>query len=331
MTTFATSATSTGSPLLRPTLTIALAATFCVGCYFNPSAPLRYYNAPKVQLAQAPAYVPQAPRARLPKPRRALVMPLWTSFVTNPVGGLYDHSAGGIVPLQATFFHPDVALPIWEASARRLRSYGVPAFKDYGDVGTATLQADLMRARAAAASTRRRGDKTAPPSDVLVLRARLLTLAHEQDRNPKSKIARYEAVQASLDVDLLAPSGKLLWRKRLSVYAKKAINDRTDLLGALGAAIADAMLREGALPRLLSAEVLRPIKPRQPTGPGRPKTTPARPVKPRPTAAPARNIAQRRSLAAPRVAASPRPKRAKLAAMPVDDASQLLDTLGDRR
>lgn len=294
---------------------VVVAAILGAGCYFNPNAPVRYYNAPKVELAEQPGQMPGAPK-RLVKARRALVMPLWSSYVTNPVGGLYDHTGGGIVPLRATFFHPNVAMPIWEASARRLRAYGVRTYKDYGDVGTTTLQAELLRGAAVAAATKVRGDATAPPSRVWVLRGRLLSLAHNQARSGWSKPERYEAAQAALELDLLAPSGRELWRKRLTVYAKKAASDRRDLLEALGAEIVDALLRDPKARRLLGSET-----PPAPTSPRR-KTTP------RVVPGPARTL---RVALSTRPRAAPAKPRRRQAPMPTDDASQLLDTLGDPR
>jgi len=221
-------------PAINLPVTVA-AALLLSGCYFNTKAPVRYYRAPVVNLDKSPVYVPGALKKQSVRAGRALVMPVWSSLVTNPVGGLYDRVTPGITPLHATFFHPDIVVPIWESAAKRLGDHGFRIFKDYG----------APSAKAALSALRGK--------DGLLLQGRLLRLSHDQQRNTVEQVEiRYEAVWAEITLSLVDGRGNVKWRKKVRVYSKKAVHHKEDLLEALGHAAADAMMRDPLVHRLIN-------------------------------------------------------------------------------
>ena len=226
------------APVLGALLCLAL-----TGCYFSSKPPRRFYGAPQVSFAASPVYTPPSEvRPLVGTPTRLVLMPRWTSLVTNPVGGLYDEAVNADAPLMATFFHRDVALPIWEASARRLRSYGLRIYKDYRDVGNPALLEPAVR-------------KLRP----LLLRASVASLAHDQRRRRVDRPGN-EGAWAKVHFDLLDEHGRRLWQQVIVAYCKKRFDSPEDLLAALGNAVTDALLREGSLLRVLAA-VSRPATP----------------------------------------------------------------------
>ncbi|MBW2734577.1 MAG: hypothetical protein JRH20_19490 [Deltaproteobacteria bacterium] len=217
-------------------LTLLLSSLICSGCYFSSKPPRRFYLASEVDFSKAVYYVPPAKTGKLPTPPQIMVvMPRWTNAVTNPVGGLYDHTVSSISPLQATFFHPNISLPIWESCSHRLRGYGLKVFKDYGDVGNPSL---VM--------------KPAKEQNALLLRGTLVKLAHDQQLE-RVKAPGYEAVRAQIAFDLLDAHGKRIWTKTIDVFSKKTHTAPHDLLQGLGHGLADALIRDGSLVRVLAS------------------------------------------------------------------------------
>jgi hypothetical protein len=245
------------APRLLPLVTACCLVSLTSGCYFSAKPAKHAYLTARVDFKKRLEHIPSAQPAKAAAAwPKLVVMPLWNSLVTNPVGGLYDDVASSISSLQGTFFHRDVRLPIWEGCVEKLRRYGLRVYKDYGDTGNPPLMRGLLARK-----------------NVVFLRATIASFVHDQRRTPKpwdhpsnnqktqkrttSKAGeqgelRFEATQIVLLVDLIDVRGRVLWRSKVTTYAKKAFHRPIDLLRRLGFAVADALVADRALKTAMS-------------------------------------------------------------------------------
>jgi hypothetical protein len=184
-------------------LAVTLVALTCAGCWINSSAPRHAYALPDVDFRRFQPTPLPPPAHRRAVPQRMLVLPLWQNESPNPVGGLYDWNTYRVTPLQRTFFHPDISVPIWEGCADRLRASGFRAYKDYSDSGNAALV-----------------KRPARLAKAVLLRGRLAKALHDQLRDGDPKQPGVEAAVVSVDLELVSLSGVVLWRGKKDALLK---------------------------------------------------------------------------------------------------------------
>jgi hypothetical protein len=149
------------------------------------AAPVSPYNVAPVDFDKLQATPPPvAPRAPEGTPR--IVVGMFDSSATNPVGGLYDFTEYSISPLYRTYYFPGLPAQMFELVADALKASGVRASRDYTGNGLLSLQDGTVRdARVVTATITRFGhhqlktDQFAQGLDAVALEARVMVLDAE--------------------------------------------------------------------------------------------------------------------------------------------------------
>ncbi|HEY3355246.1 MAG TPA: hypothetical protein VGQ83_18480 [Polyangia bacterium] len=219
---------------MRSLLATAAAAAL-VGTLAGCPAPLHPYGVPDVDFRSvAPSSPPAAPRPQPVSPQ-PLVLTLWTNEATNPVGGLYDWTSYNVSPLYRTYYHPDIAVPLWEGAFDQLRGLGYRAYKDYSDTGNPALVKGPAQKLGA-----------------LLLTGRVLRAVHDQVKETDAAPG-FEAAYVEVDLVLATLTGEVLWRGTKTAQLKVNFDFGADLLDALGRVLGETLHQDPQFQAALAA------------------------------------------------------------------------------
>lgn len=207
----------------------------CCGCWYNPNAAMHAHGLPEIDFRQQEFSPPAPPTSKSQRPQTVVVAAIWTNETTNPVGGLYDYAHYSVTPLFRTYYHPNIAVPIWEGCVDTLKAQGFRAFKDYSDVGNPALVKGPARQAGA-----------------VVLRGRLLQALHDQIREDPEQPG-YEAVHAQVALEVVDLQGKRLWHDVKTVTFKRPFHPGNDLLDEVGHALGLRLAKDPSFSQSLAA------------------------------------------------------------------------------
>jgi hypothetical protein len=224
---------------MRRRVLLVLLGAALLGTLTACPAPLHPYGVPDIDFRElAPTNLPAAPRPQAVPPQ-PLLMSLWVNETTNPVGGLYDWTSYHVSPLYRTYYHPDIAVPLWEGAFDELRGLGYRAYKDYSDVGNPALVKGPARQIGA-----------------LMLTGRVLRAVHDQLKESDSAPG-FEAGWVEVDFVLATLTGEVLWRGTKAAQLKVSFDFGADLLDALGRALGEALHQDAQFQAALAARAAR--------------------------------------------------------------------------